>query len=208
MIVRTKSQTAFAYVRTLRTAITPRTTTLLLCSPSNPTGSMYSAEQLGGLADVVIERTLTVVSDEVYERLIYGNNRFASFPTVRPALQAHDRRQRREQVLCDDGLADWLDAFARKSGKSDGRPAKPGNEQPLLDQPVRGSAAVEGPQRCVADMLAEFTKRRESYGCRIAEIPDVSCPEMAGAFYAFINVGKHSGKTYGGERAIHPRNGA
>src|SRR5260370_7884270 len=71
----------------LRAAITPRTTILLLCSPSNPTGSIYSPEELAALADVVLEKNLLVVSDEIYERLIYGDNRFASFPTVRPGLQ-------------------------------------------------------------------------------------------------------------------------
>ena len=67
-------------------AITPRTTILLLCSPSNPTGSMYSPEELGKLADVVLEHKLLVVSDEIYEHLIYGDHRFASFATVRPGL--------------------------------------------------------------------------------------------------------------------------
>src|SRR5580698_3895744 len=56
----------------LRAAITPRSTILLLCSPSNPTGSMYSPEELGALADVAIERNLLVISDEIYERLTYG----------------------------------------------------------------------------------------------------------------------------------------
>ena len=59
---------------------------LLLCSPSNPTGSMYSPEELGALADVVLEKDLLVVADEIYERLVYGGHRFASFATVRPGL--------------------------------------------------------------------------------------------------------------------------
>jgi len=71
----------------LRAALGPRTKILLLCSPSNPTGSMYSPEELAALADVVLERdNLLVVADEIYERLIYGKHRFASFATVRPGL--------------------------------------------------------------------------------------------------------------------------
>ena len=70
----------------LRGAITDRSTILLVCSPSNPTGTMYSPEDLGALADVVLERGLSVVSDEIYERLIYGDHRFASFATVRPGM--------------------------------------------------------------------------------------------------------------------------
>ena len=74
-----------------RRAVTPKTKLLLLCSPSNPTGSMYSPEELGQLADVVLEQDLLVVADEIYERLVYGGHRFASFATVRPGLQPSGR---------------------------------------------------------------------------------------------------------------------
>jgi aspartate aminotransferase len=60
-------------------------------------------------------------------------------------------------------------------------------------------AALEGPQQCVDEMLREFTRRREFVRRRIAEIPGVSCPEMAGAFYAFMNIQEHLGKTYNGQ---------
>jgi aspartate aminotransferase len=71
----------------LSAACTPRTKVLLLCSPSNPTGSMYSPKDLGELADVAIQKDLVVMADEIYERLVYGDNKFASFATVRPGLQ-------------------------------------------------------------------------------------------------------------------------
>ncbi|MBY0552762.1 MAG: aminotransferase class I/II-fold pyridoxal phosphate-dependent enzyme, partial [Candidatus Obscuribacterales bacterium] len=66
----------------LRAAVTSKTKILLICSPSNPTGSMYTPEDLGALADVAIEKNLLVMADEIYERLVYGEHRFASFPTV------------------------------------------------------------------------------------------------------------------------------
>jgi aspartate aminotransferase len=59
-------------------------------------------------------------------------------------------------------------------------------------------AALEGPQQCVKEMHAEFAKRREFVRNRLAKIPGLSVPEMAGAFYAFVNVKPHLGKTYGG----------
>ncbi len=68
-------------------ALTPRTRVLLLCSPSNPTGSMYTPQELAALADVVLEHDLLVVADEIYEHLVYPGHTFASFPTVRPGLQ-------------------------------------------------------------------------------------------------------------------------
>ena len=202
VIVQTEESNSFCLTsEALRTAITPRTTTLLLCSPSNPTGSMYSAEQLGGLADVVIERTLTVVSDEIYERLIYGNNRFASFPTVRPALQ--DCTIVVNGVSKSYAMTGWRIGWTLSPAnlaKAMGDLQSQETSNPCSISQYAALAALEGPQQCVADMLAEFTKRREFVRRRIAEIPDVSCPEMAGAFYAFINVGKHLGKTYGGKR--------
>jgi aspartate aminotransferase len=181
----------------LRTAITPRTTILLLCSPSNPTGSMYSPEDLAALADVVIERNLTVISDEIYERLVYGDNRFASFATVRPGLP--------ERTILVNGVSK---AYAM-TGWRIGWTLSPVNvakamadlqsqetSNPCSISQYAALAALEGPQQCVDDMLREFTKRREFVRQRIAKIPGVSCPQMAGAFYAFINIRQHLGKTY------------
>ncbi|HEX5444365.1 MAG TPA: pyridoxal phosphate-dependent aminotransferase, partial [Pirellulales bacterium] len=87
VIVATQESDDFKLTRErLQAALTPRSRMLLLCSPSNPTGSLYSPEELTALADVAIERDLIVVADEIYERLIYGNHRFASFATLRPGL--------------------------------------------------------------------------------------------------------------------------
>ena len=64
-------------------------------------------------------------------------------------------------------------------------------------------AALEGPQQCVADMLGEFAKRRDYVKKRIAALPGVTCPDMAGAFYAFMNISKHLGRTYGGAKVTN-----
>jgi aspartate aminotransferase len=61
-------------------------------------------------------------------------------------------------------------------------------------------AALDGPQECVAEMLAEFAQRREFVRQRIASLPGLSCPDMAGAFYAFINIKAHLGRSYAGQR--------
>src|SRR5262249_41835134 len=88
VIVETRQEDNFKLKpEALRAAGTSKTKILLLCSPSNPTGSMYEPEEVGQLADVAIEKDLTIISDEIYEQLVYGDHRFASFPTVRPGLQ-------------------------------------------------------------------------------------------------------------------------
>ena len=174
---------------------------LLLCSPSNPTGSMYSPEELGALADVAIEKNLLVLTDEIYEQLVYGEHRFASFPTVRPGLQ--------ERTILVNGVSK---AYAM-TGWRIGWTLSPANvakamadlqsqetSNPSSISQYAAVAALEGPQQCVADMRKEFARRREFVQKRIAGLPKLSCPEMAGAFYAFMNIKAHLGRNYGGVR--------
>lgn len=185
----------------LRAAITSKTKILLICSPSNPTGSMYSPEELGALADVAIEKNLLVMTDEIYERLIYGNHRFASFPTVRPGLI--------DRTIIINGVSK---AYAM-TGWRIGWTLSPVNVAKAMDSlqsqetsnpssvsQYAALAALEGPQECVDEMLTKFAERREFVRSRIAELHGVSCPEMGGAFYAFINIKEHLGRTYNGVR--------
>ncbi len=185
----------------LRAAITSKSTMLLVCSPSNPTGSMYTPEELGQLADVVIERGLSVVSDEIYERLVYGDHRFASFATVRPGMQ--------ERTVLVNGasktyaMTGWrvgwtLSPSNVAAAMADLQSQETSNASSISQ--YAALAAVTGPQKCVDDMLGEFAKRREYVRGRIAKIPGLSCTNMAGAFYAFININEHLGRTYSGTR--------
>lgn len=184
----------------LKAAITPRTTMLLVCSPSNPTGTMYSPEELGALADVVLERDLTVVSDEIYERLIYGNHKFASFATVRPGMQ--------ERTILVNGaskayaMTGWRIGWTLSPAKVATAMADLQSQEtsnPSSVSQYAAIAALDGPQECVSQMLAEFAKRREYVRGRIAKIPGLSCPEMAGAFYAFVNIKQYLGRNYAGK---------
>ncbi|HEV3003513.1 MAG TPA: pyridoxal phosphate-dependent aminotransferase [Pirellulales bacterium] len=185
----------------LRAAVTPRSRLLLMCSPSNPTGSMYSADELGALADVAIEKDLLVVADEIYERLVYGDNRFASFATLRPGLA--------ERTITVNGVSK---AYAM-TGWRIGWTLSPGpiakameslqsqeTSNPSSVSQYAALAALDGPQECVDEMLAEFAKRREFVRRRIAELPGLSCAEMGGAFYAFINIQQHLGRKYAGKQ--------
>jgi aspartate aminotransferase len=185
----------------LRGAITNRTTILLLCSPSNPTGSMYSREELGELADICLEKQLTVISDEIYERLIYGNHKFASFATVRPGIE--DRTIIVNGVSKSYAMTGWrigwtLSPTNLATAMADLQSQETSN--PCSISQYAALAALEGPQQCVDDMLAEFAKRREYVRERISRIPKLSCPDMAGAFYAFMNIRAYLGRNYAGQR--------
>ncbi len=185
----------------LRAAITAKTTLLLICSPSNPTGTMYSPEELGALADVVLQRNLTVVSDEIYERLIYGSHRFVSFATDRPGMQ--------ERTILVNGaskayaMTGWrigwtLSPAPVATAMADLQSQETSNPSSISQ--YAALAAIQGPQDCVAQMLAEFAKRREFVRGRIAGISGLTCPDMAGAFYAFVNIQAHLGRKYNGTR--------
>jgi aspartate aminotransferase len=183
----------------LRAACTSKTKILLLCSPSNPTGSMYTPEDLGALADVVLEKNLLVISDEIYERLVYGDNKFVSFATVRPGLA--------ERTVTINGVSKayamtgwrigWTLSPLNIAKAMDSLQSQETSNPSSISQ-YAALAAVSGPQQCVADMLKEFAKRREYVQGRLAKLPQVTCPEMGGAFYAFFNVQAHLGRTYGG----------
>ncbi|MCE9605730.1 MAG: pyridoxal phosphate-dependent aminotransferase [Planctomycetia bacterium] len=182
----------------LRAAITPKTKVLLLCSPSNPTGSMYSPADLAALADVVIEKDLVVISDEIYERLIYGDNKFASFATVRPGLV--DRTITINGVSKAYAMTGWRIGWTLAplaiSKAMDSLQSQETSNPSSISQ-YAALAAVSGPQECVDEMLVHFAARREYVRGRIAAIPKLSCPNMGGAFYAFINIQAYLGRNYG-----------
>jgi len=200
VIVQTDQQDDFKLAPDrLRGAITGKTKLLLLCSPSNPTGSMYSPEELGALADVALERNLLVVADEIYERLVYGGHRFASFATLRPGLK--------DQTILVNGVSKTYAMTGWRIGWTMSPPgvakAIGGLQSQQTSNPCSISqhaalAALKGPQDCVDRMLAEFARRRRFVTQRIAGIPGLSCAEIAGAFYAFINISEHLGRSYNG----------
>jgi len=200
VIVQTEQENDFKLTpQQLRAATTDRTKVLLLCSPSNPTGSMYSPEELGALADVAIERDLVVVADEIYERLVYPGHRFASFATVRPGLQ--DRTIIVNGVSKTYAMTGWrigwtLSPIHLALAMGDLQSQQTSN--PCSISQYAALAAITGPQACVEQMLAEFTRRRDFVSRRIAEIPGLSCADMGGAFYAFINIREHLGRSYRG----------
>src|SRR6478672_973509 len=159
----------------LRAAITPKTTILLLCSPSNPTGSVYSPEELKALADVVLEKNLLVISDEIYEHLIYGNHRFVSLPTVQPGLA--ERTVVVNGVSKSYAMTGWrigwtLSPVNIAKAMADLQSQETSN--PCSISQYAALAALDGPQECVGQMLAEFAKRRDFVRSRLAKIPKVS----------------------------------
>ena len=180
-------------------ALTPKTRLLLLCNPSNPTGSCYSREELEALADVAIEKDLFIIADEIYERLVYGDTKFTSFPTVREGLQ--DRTIVVSGVSKTYAMTGWRigwllapENVAKKVGSLQSQETS----NPCSISQYAALAGITGDQACVDAMRAEFAKRREYVSQRIADIPGLSAPRMNGAFYAFMNIKNFLGRKYNG----------
>ncbi len=199
VIVQTKQEDQFRLTpEAFRDAVTEKTKILLLCSPSNPTGTMYSPEDLGALADILLEKDLIVVADEIYEQLVYAGQQFASFPTVRPGLQ--ERCVIVNGVSKTYAMTGWRIGWAiapANVAKAMNNLQSQETSCPCSISQHASIAALKGPQECVAEMLAEFAKRRDFVQQRIAGIPGLSCADMTGAFYAFINISEHLGRKYG-----------
>lgn len=183
-----------------RKAITPRTRLLLLCSPSNPTGATYSRSELEQLADIVLEHDLMVLSDEIYDQLIYGDFPYASFPTVRPGLA--------ERTIVINGVSKTYAMTGWRIGWSLSPPAvatamgdlqSQETSNPCSISQYAALAALKGPQDCVAQMRDEFARRRNFVCQRLRAIPKINFPEITGAFYAFVNISNYLGKAYNGK---------
>ena len=173
----------------LQAALTPRTRMLLLCSPSNPTGVVYSAEELGRLADIAIAADLSVVSDEIYDQLVYDGRASVSFPTLRPGLEQRTivvagvsktysmTGWRIGWTICPEPLAK---AIANLQSQETSNPCSVSQHAAV--------AALTGPQECVAEMRAAFQRRRDLVAGRLQAMPGVRLPDIGGAFYAFFDI--------------------
>jgi aspartate aminotransferase len=185
----------------LRAAVTPRSKMLMLNSPSNPTGSVYTRRELEALADVMLEKNLAVISDEIYERLVFGAAQATCFAALRPGLI--------ERAITVSGASKSFAMTGWRVGWALGPAAvikAMGNVQsqqtgcPSSVSQAAALAAVEGDQGCVERMRKEFEARRDLVCARLAKLPGVRSFVPEGAFYAFFDVSAHFGRTVAGRK--------
>ncbi len=204
----------------LRAAITLRTRLLILCSPSNPTGSVYTRDELAALAEVLIETGVPVLSDEVYDALVYNSNaghsnaehsnaehsnaehscEFTSIVSVNPAM--YDLTLIAGAVSKAYSMTGWRIGFAAGPAHAINACAD------LQSHTTSGAnsiaqkaalAALTGDQSTVEVMRQEFDRRRQYMVGRLKAIPGLSCFEPTGAFYAFPDISSTFGQRYDGE---------
>ena len=178
---------------------TVRTKLLMLNSPSNPTGVVYSRAELEALADAVLTTNAGVLSDEIYEQLCYGDATPTCFATLRPGLA--ERTITVSGVSKTYAMTGWRIGWSiAPSGVSKfmGDIQSQETSNPCSISQWAALEAITGPQDSVKTMHAEFVKRREYVLGRIANLPGVTCVPPGGAFYAFMNVSAHFGRMLGG----------
>jgi aspartate aminotransferase len=185
----------------LKSAITPRSRLVMLNSPSNPTGSVYTRPELEALADVVLQSEIGVISDEIYEKLVYGKARATCFATLRPGLA--DRTVTISGVSKSYAMTGWRMGWAVGPVhlvKAMGNVQSQETSNPSSVSQYAALAALEGDQHCVEEMRREFEARRDLVCTRLNELSGIRCPIPDGAFYAFFNVSAHFGRTLGGKK--------
>jgi aspartate aminotransferase len=200
VLVHTKPEGGFKMTpQQLKAVITPRTRLLMINSPCNPTGTVYTRHELEALADVILGTDAGILSDEIYEQLTYGDAKPTCVATLRPQL--------RERTITVSGasksyaMTGWrmgwavapvalVNAMSNIQSQETSCPSSV-SQYALL-------AALEGPQECVAQMRKEFEARRDLVCSLVGKIAGLKCTKPDGAFYLFFDVSSYFGKTIGG----------
>ncbi|WP_188196993.1 pyridoxal phosphate-dependent aminotransferase [Nonomuraea sp. SYSU D8015] len=188
-------------VEQLEAARTERTKVLLFVSPSNPTGAVHSREETVAIGRWAAEHGLWVVTDEIYEHLVYGDAEFTSIATAVPELG--------DRVVILNGVAKTYAMTGWRVGWMIG-PADVVKAATNLQSHATSNvsnvaqmaalAAVSGDLSAVAEMRTAFDRRRQTMVRMLNEIPGVFCPEPKGAFYAYPSVKELIGKELRGRR--------
>ncbi len=192
VILETSDKTEFKVTpEQLRNAITPRTRLFILNSPSNPTGSVYTRDEIKALGDICVEKGVLILSDEIYEHLLYDG---ATHTSVASFSQAHYDHTiivhgfakawsmtgwRLGFLAAPEPIAKAIDAIQSHSTSNPTSFAQKG-----------GVVAMTGSQEHLKTWLAEFAKRRAYAHAKLNSIPGISCVSAKGAFYLFPNISK------------------
>jgi len=190
VIVQTTDKTEFKVTpEQLRNAITANTRLFILNSPGNPTGSVYSPEEIKALGDVCVEKNVLIMSDEIYEHLLYDGAKHKSVASFSPGHLAHTiivhgfakawsmTGWRLGFLAAPEPIAKAIDAVQSHS-----------TSNPCSFAQKGAVVALTGPQDHLVQWLAEFDKRRRFAHSKLNSIPGISCVNAKGAFYLFPNI--------------------
>jgi len=186
----------------LKKAITSKTAMLVLNSPNNPGGFTYTPDELRALAKVLEGTNVCVMSDEIYEKLIYGDTKFISFAAL--SQDAYNRTLTLNGLSKTYSMTGWRLGYT--AGPLDVIKAMSRLQDHMTSNPVTfaqyAAIAAMGPESpaAIEKMRVEFEKRARYMTDRLRAIKGVECTEPTGAFYCFPDVSAHYGRTIGGAK--------
>ena len=173
----------------LEEAITNKTKAVIINSPSNPTGMLYSKDELEAIGKVCLDHDILIISDEIYEKLVYGTAKHISIAEISPELK--------KQTIIINGVSKshsmtgWRIGYAAGDEaiiKAMTNLASHSTSNPTTTAQYGAIAAYDGPQEPVEEMRQAFESRLDTIYGKLVDIPGVSCIKPQGAFYLFPNV--------------------
>jgi aspartate aminotransferase len=182
----------------LASAITPRTKAIILNSPNNPTGATYTAEELRALAEILVQKKILIIADDIYEKFVYDGIAFTSIASLGKEVQ--DQTMVINGVSKTYSMTGWRIGFAAGPAQLIAEMGKVQTQN--VSNPVSfcQKAAVEaltGPQDSVGGMIVEFDRRRRFIVERLNAMDGITCSLPQGAFYVFPNITGLYGRKWG-----------
>jgi len=200
IIVHTSEQTEFKVTpKQINDFVTPRTRALIINSPSNPTGSAYSRQDLEGIAECALNHKLLIISDEIYEKIVFDGFEQISIASLGKEVQ-------KNSVVINGmskcyAMTGWRIGYLAAEPKIAAEVVKLQSQSTSNPTSISQAASVEaltGPQDNVVRMVEEFSKRRNILMNLLAEIEGVDCYRPVGSFYTFPDFSTFYGKNYRG----------
>lgn len=182
----------------IRAAITPRTKAIVICTPNNPTGAVYSEESLRELADLAVKHDFFIVADEIYEKMVYDGAKHFSVASI--------SREVWERTITVNGFSKAYAMTGWRIGYAAARADVIKGIMAVQSQTTSATsaisqkaalAALQGSQHDMQVMVEEFKRRKDYVVQRLNAIEGITCPDVKGAFYVYPDVQPYLGKRFG-----------
>jgi len=201
VIIKTTQENNFKITsQQLEEAISSKTKLFILNSPSNPTGMIYTKDELRIISDILTEARIYCISDEIYEKIIYDGWKHTSIASLNPRIK--------ELTILVNGVSKTYSMTGWRIGYAAGPKEiiqamsnlqSHSTSNPTSVSQVAAIAALQSSQGEVRRMVDEFQRRRDHIVKRLNRIPGISCLKPPGAFYAFPDISRIIGKSYNGK---------
>lgn len=198
VFVKTEETNKFKFtIESLKNSLSKKTKAIVLNSPNNPSGTVYTKDELESIAQFAKENNLIIISDEIYEKLLYGDEKHVSIASL--SKDAYDRTIVINGVSKAYAMTGWRIGYAAASAEIIKLMSNIQSHTTSNPNSIAQYASVEaltGPQDTVEAMKVEFKNRRDFMVDKINSIDNLSCVKPEGAFYVMVNISKCIGKRF------------